>query len=82
MAASDHKLPRTFATATEELASIPDANVAIAGMRHIAAVIDDRGVTPRGGCTFSKQTPRPAAVASEVDKSRHRASFFEARKLG
>jgi hypothetical protein len=35
-------------------------------MRHIVAAIDGRARHPAGGCTLSKQTPRPAAVASEM----------------
>ena len=36
----------------------------IADMRHVVAAIDDRPRHSGGGCTLSKQTPRPAAVAS------------------
>ena len=36
----------------------------IADMRHVVADFDDRPRHSGGGCTLSKQTPRPAAVAS------------------
>jgi hypothetical protein len=38
----------------------------IADMRHVVAAIDDRPRHSGGGCTLSKQTPRPAAVASPM----------------
>ena len=59
-----HKLPPTFSTATEELASIPDATTPIADLRHAVAAIDDRPRHSGGGCTLNKQMPRPATIAS------------------
>jgi len=38
----------------------------IADMRQVVAAIDDRPRHSGGGCTLSKQTPRPAAVASPM----------------
>jgi hypothetical protein len=37
-----------------------------ADMRHVVAAIDDRPGHSGGGCTFSKQTPRLAVVASAM----------------
>jgi hypothetical protein len=46
----------------------------IADMRHVVAAIDDRPRHSGGGCTVSKQTPRLAAVASEMGQVRTRAA--------
>jgi hypothetical protein len=45
----------------------------IADMRHAVAVIDYPPRHSGGGCTLCKQTPRPAAVASEMGHERPRA---------
>jgi hypothetical protein len=42
----------------------------IADMRHVVAATDDRPRHSGGGCTLCKQTPRPAAVASEMGQMR------------
>jgi hypothetical protein len=42
----------------------------IADMRQVVAAIDDRPRHSGGGCTLSKQTPWPAAVASEMGHKR------------
>jgi hypothetical protein len=44
--------------------------VPIADMRLVVAAIDDRPRHSDGGCTPRKQTPRPAAVASPMDRNR------------
>ena len=46
----------------------------IADMRQVVAAIDDRPRHSGGGCTLSKQTPRPAAVASPMGHNRKSAS--------
>jgi hypothetical protein len=42
----------------------------IADMRQVVTAIDDRPRHSSGGCNLSKQTPRPAAAASEMGQER------------
>src|ERR1700680_3274570 len=55
--------------------------MAIAGMRQVVAAIDDRPRHSGGGYTLGKQTPRPAAVASEMGHKRPTRPLFEERRL-
>jgi hypothetical protein len=48
-------------------------------MRHVVAAIDDRPHHSGGGCTLSKQTPRPAAVASLMGQEETCGPFRHAR---
>jgi hypothetical protein len=43
-------------------------------MRHAVAAVDDRPRHSGGGCTLGKQTPRLAAMASEIGQNRTNAS--------
>jgi len=47
----------------------------IADMRQVVAALDDRPRHSGGGCTLSKQTPWPAAVASEMVQVRKLPPF-------
>src|SRR6202162_4326716 len=69
-ASGQQKGPLTFSTARKNLLRYRTPTLPIADMRHVVAAIDDRPRHSGGGCTLSKQTPRPAAVASPMGQLR------------
>jgi hypothetical protein len=72
---------RAFAAGREELASIPRRGGSAASPRQGVAAI---GVWPHhrsDGCTLSKQTPRPAAVASPMGQQPLSRPLSEAREM-